>query len=206
MGWRFWRRSPAGDSREAVERSGESKVPEDEKKMSKWHRRFMRQELWGWSPILRARNVILLYLAAAIVCVAAGIPMLVSSVRIVKVNIRYDNAGPFEGLDKHAAQALLLSYGGEGVTYSVSHTLDKTIKAPVRKGTKREERGGGGRGEGAGGRGGEGEDGGEERGEEGGGRGEGRGGRGEGGEEGRRRERRKGREPGRGEKGENGRE
>ncbi|KDD75013.1 LEM3/CDC50 family protein [Helicosporidium sp. ATCC 50920] len=62
---------------------------------------------------------------------AFGIPILVASLNIHPLTLRYDDAGPFQGLSAPEQQALLLAAGDAGVSYSLEAQVEYTMQPPV---------------------------------------------------------------------------
>lgn len=63
---------------------------------------------------------------------ALGVPILIASLNVVQYTVPYAFEGPFAGIDKQQRQELLWASGDAGVQHSVSVTIDKHMKPPVR--------------------------------------------------------------------------
>ena len=114
-----------------VEEEGEGQTAE--KKRSGWYLRFARQELRGWSPILKGKAVELYLLGAAILLIAFGVPILTASTGIVEYSRRYDDQGPLlAGLNSTQRQQAVQGAGEAGIPVSVPFLINKTMNPPVR--------------------------------------------------------------------------
>ncbi|BDA48170.1 ALA-interacting subunit 5 [Coccomyxa sp. Obi] len=110
---------------------GHDEPQTNDKKKSKFYRRFAQQELKGWSPIITGNVVVLYFLAVAVVCIALGVPILKAALDVHEHEIRYDNAGVMAGRSKGEQQDILLQQNGEGVTTTVNVTITKDMNPPV---------------------------------------------------------------------------
>ena len=106
---------------------------EAERKRSGWYLRFARQELRGWSPILKGRVVVLYLLAVAVLLIALGVPILTASTGIVEYYVRYDDQGSLSSLNSTQREQALQIAGDNGVSVAVSFTVNKTMHPPVRQ-------------------------------------------------------------------------
>lgn len=110
---------------------GHDESQTDDKKKSKFYRRFAQQELKGWSPIITGNVVVLYFLAVAVVCIALGVPILKAALDVDEYKIRYDDTGDMAGRSKGEQQDILLQQNGEGVTTTVNVTITKDMNPPV---------------------------------------------------------------------------
>ena len=102
------------------------------KKKSRFYQRFAQQELRGWSPIITGNVVVTYFLLVAIVCVALGVPILLASIQVKEVKMRYDNTGTMQGRSSGEAENLLMQQGGQGFSYPISVQIPQDMQPPVR--------------------------------------------------------------------------
>ena len=103
-----------------------------ERKRSGWYLRFARQELKGWSPILKGRAVVLYLVAVAVILIALGVPILLASTRIVEYSVRYDTLGPMAAVPVSQREQTLQAAGDLGIATPVPIQIAKTMNPPVR--------------------------------------------------------------------------
>lgn len=106
-------------------------------KKYKWHKRFAYQKFVGWRPILTPRIAELFFMAAGVLLLALGIPVLIASLNVVEVRVPYGFEGPFKGGERQANQEALWaaqqqsSNGDGGAQYTVSVLIPKDMEPPI---------------------------------------------------------------------------
>ena len=114
---------------ETPEEEGEGQTAE--KKRSGWYLRFARQELKGWSPILKGKAVVLYLVGVAVLLLALGIPILTASTGIVEYSVRYDDQGPLASLNSTEREQRIQAAGDDGIAVPISFLINKTMNPPV---------------------------------------------------------------------------
>lgn len=92
---------------------------------------FAEQSIAGKRPIFTARAAEAYFLAASVVCIALGIPILIASLSVVEYRVPYAFEGPLSGLNSDQRQEALWGAGDSGVVYNLTVTVTKEMKAPV---------------------------------------------------------------------------
>ena len=93
--------------------------------------RFAYQKLRGYKPVLRARTTELFFLSAGTLLLALGIPILVASLDINQVVVRYDDAGPMAELNNESREQELWKTEGNGVNYSMTVNVKEDMDPPI---------------------------------------------------------------------------
>lgn len=123
-------------------------------------KKFAYQKFVGWRPILTPRNAgerrgdgvcsclpaclqnssapscpcpttELFFVAAGVLLLALGIPILIASLNVVEVRVPYAFEGPFADKDSDSRQALLWGKSDDGVKYLVTVTIPDRMEPPV---------------------------------------------------------------------------
>ena len=98
---------------------------------SAW-KRFVHQELQGYSPIITGNRVLAFFLVATIVLIPLGAAILAASLSVTEYKVRYDNVGDgLDSTDKATQQQTLWASEDVGVASTVAFTTTTTLKAPV---------------------------------------------------------------------------
>ena len=127
----MFRRKQKNDERSTTNHDGTDNATGGKKKKSKFYQRFAQQELSGWSPIITGNVVVIYFALVCIVCIALGVPILLASIGVKEVTVRYDNAGVMEGHSSGAAESLLMQQGGQGFSYPVTMHIPQDMQPPV---------------------------------------------------------------------------
>lgn len=124
--WFRWRRQRP----EPPDEEGEGQSAE--RKRSGWYMRFVRQQLKGYSPILKGKAVVLYLVGVAVFLIALGVPILTASTGIVEYYIRYDDQGAFGPLGLADRERQLQAATDSGIPVVVPFRITKTMEPPVR--------------------------------------------------------------------------
>jgi hypothetical protein len=127
----MFRRKNKDDEQSTANHDGMDSAPSGKKK-SRFYQRFAQQELWGWSPIITGNVVVIYFLLVAVVCIALGVPILLASIQVKEVKLRYDNTGIMQGHSSGEAENLLMQQGGQGFSYPISMQIPQDMQPPVR--------------------------------------------------------------------------
>jgi hypothetical protein len=103
----------------------------EDRKRLKWHLKFAYQKFEGWRPILNVASAQIFFISAGLFCIALGIPILTASLTVSQYSVRYDDQGPFSGLDSDAQQQLLWMNANQGVPLTVELQVDSDLQPPV---------------------------------------------------------------------------
>ena len=95
------------------------------------YKRFVHQELAGYSPIKTGHRVLALFLVAAIILIPLGAAILAASLSVVEYKVRYDNVGVLNGNKQQQQQTLLAAPDTTGIPQTVSIITTKNMNAPV---------------------------------------------------------------------------
>ena len=96
------------------------------------YKRFVHQELAGYSPIMTGNRVLAFFLVAAVILIPLGAAILAASLSVVEYKVRYDNVGVLNSSSKQQQQQTLLAApDNTGITQTVSITTSKNMNAPV---------------------------------------------------------------------------
>ena len=55
---------------------------------NRWHKRFARQQLPGWSPIITAKSVVFFYFLAGLILLPLGVAILLASLNVVEYKVQ----------------------------------------------------------------------------------------------------------------------
>ena len=97
----------------------------------RWYWKFAQQKLPGWAPVLTASAVVIYFFCVSVFCIALGVPILIASLDVKEVSVRYDNQGPFASLSRGQSSQQLYQQSGNGVALTVPLTIPKTMDPPV---------------------------------------------------------------------------
>lgn len=87
----------------------------------------------GKRPVLTARAAQAYFVFATVLCIALGVPILVSSLNTVQYRIPYAFEGPMATVQgSQERQQLLWAAGDTGLVYNLSIAIDKDMSPPVR--------------------------------------------------------------------------
>lgn len=99
-----------------------------------FYKRFAYQKLNGWRPVLSPHGAEIFFLAAGVLLLALGVPILIASLNVVEYKVPYAFKGPFESVtDATARQQLLWDApdADTGLEYSIPVLIDKRMEPPI---------------------------------------------------------------------------